>query len=73
MNLRSQIENYIPYNEQEKVDKDSFLKFIDTLTRDNLFGYFTASAFVVNRDRTKMVVVHYNIFGAWIYPVNSLI
>ena len=72
MDLRSQIENYIPYNEQELADKDYFLKFIDTfddvLTRDNLFGHFTASAFVVNKDRTKMLVVKHNIYNKWIYP-----
>ena len=52
MDLRQKIENYIPFNEQEEKDKEQFLKFIDTfddvLTRDNIFGHFSASAFVVN-------------------------
>ena len=47
MKLKEQIENYIPYNEQELKDKEYFLKFIDTfedvLTRDNLFGHFSSS------------------------------
>ena len=54
MNLRKKIEEFIPFNEQEEKDKIQFLEFIDsfddTLTRDNIFGYFTASAFVVNKE-----------------------
>lgn len=72
MNLREQIEKYIPYNEQEEVDKKSFLDFIDTfddvLTRDNIFGHFSSSAFVVNKERTKMLVVYHIINDGWIYP-----
>ena len=48
------------------------LEFIATndniLTRDNTLGHFTASAFVVNKERNKMVVVYHNIYDAWIYP-----
>ena len=72
MNLKDKIENYMPFNEQEEKDKEEFLKFIDTfedvLTRKNIFGHFSASAFVVNKEKTKMVVVYHNIFGGWIYP-----
>ena len=39
MNLREQIKNYKPYNEQEEKDKQTILKYIDTfddvLTRNN--------------------------------------
>ena len=72
MNIRQKIENYTPFNEQEEKDKEQFLKFIDTfddvLTRDNTFGHFTASAFVVNKERNKMVVVYHIINDGWIYP-----
>lgn len=72
MNIRKQIEEFIPYNEQEEIDKKYFLKFIDTfddvLTRDNMFGHFSASAFVVNKDRTRMVVVYHIINNGWMYP-----
>ena len=71
MNLRKKIEEFIPFNEQEEKDKIQFLEFIDsfddTLTRDNIFGYFTASAFVVNKERNKMVVVYHIINDGWIY------
>ena len=72
MDLKKEIENYIPYNEQEEIDKKYFLDFIDkfddVLTRNNQFGHFTASAFVVNKEKTKMVVVYHIINDGWIYP-----
>lgn len=72
MKLRDKIANYTPFNEQEKCDKEYFLKFIDTfddvLTRDNIFGHLTASAFVVNKARNKMVIVYHIINDGWIYP-----
>ena len=72
MNLRQVIENYIPFDEQEKKDKEQFLRFIDTfddvLTRDNIFGHFSASAFLVNKKRNKMIVVYHIINDGWIYP-----
>lgn len=72
MNLRQEIENYIPFDEQEKKDKEQFLRFIDTfddvLTRDNIFGHFSGSAFLVNKKRNKMIVVYHIINDGWIYP-----
>lgn len=72
MNLREQIENYIPSDEQEEKDKEQFLEFInnfdDVLTRENIFGHFSSSAFVVNKERTKMLVVYHIINDGWIYP-----
>lgn len=71
MNLKEQIENYIPFNEQEEKDKEYFIKFMNTfdnvLTRENEFGHFCSSAFVVNSDRTKVLLVYHNILNTWIY------
>jgi len=70
--IKSQIESFIPFNEQEEVDKQIILSFIDSfddvLTRKNTYGHLTASAFVVNEDLTKALILHHNIFGGFIYP-----
>ncbi len=72
MKLKEQIEKYVPYDEQEERDKEQMLKFInsfdDVLTRNNIFGHFSASAFVVNKEKTKMIVVYHIINEGWIYP-----
>lgn len=69
MELREKIEKYEPYNEQEENDKKIMLKYIDlfddVLTRDNELGHFTASAWVVNKERTKVLMIYHNIYKSW--------
>lgn len=69
MDLRHQIDQYIPYNAQEEKDKELILRYMDTfdnlLTRDNEFAHFTASSWVVNKDRTKVLMVYHNIYQSW--------
>lgn len=69
MNLKEQIENYKPYNEQEEKDKQTMLQYINTfddvLTRNNEFGHFTASSWVVNKERTKVLMIYHNIYKTW--------
>lgn len=69
MNLKEQIENYKPYNEQEEKDKETMLKYINTfddvLTRNNEFGHFTASSWAVNKQRTKVLMIYHNIYKSW--------
>ena len=65
MNFIEQIKKYKPFNEQEERDKEIMLKFIDTfddvLTRENEFGHFTASSWVVNKEKTKVLMLYHNI------------
>lgn len=67
--LREQIEKYKPYNEQEEKDKQTMLKYIDSfddvLTRKNEFGHFTASSWVVNKEKTKILMIYHNIYKSW--------
>ena len=67
--LRERIVNYVPYDEQEESDKKYILKFIDTfddvLTRKNIFGHFCSSAFVVNKNRSKVLMIYHNIYNSW--------
>ena len=69
MRLREEIEKYVPYNEQEEKDKQTILKYMDSfdnvLTRDNEFGHFTASAWVANKEKTKVLMIYHNIYKSW--------
>lgn len=69
MGLKEQIENYIPYNEQEISDKELMLEYINTfndvLTRENKMCHFTASNWIVNKDRTKVLMIYHNIYKSW--------
>ncbi|SDG18977.1 NUDIX hydrolase [Desulfosporosinus hippei] len=63
------IQKYVPYNEQEEKDKSIILNclevFEDVLTRNNKIAHFTSSAFVLNKARNKVLVVHHNIYNSW--------
>lgn len=70
--LRNLIEKYVPFNEQEENDKELILKAIDTfqdvLTRNNKFMHFSSSSVIVNKERTKTLVVYHKIYDSWVYP-----
>ncbi|MDP4126468.1 MAG: NUDIX hydrolase [Bacillota bacterium] len=63
------IKVYLPYNEQEKEDKDVFLYctnvFNDVLTRNNKIAHITSSAFTVNRAKDKVLMIYHNIYNSW--------
>lgn len=67
--LKEQIEKYIPINNQEEKDKEFMLKvfedFDDVLTRENEYVHFTSSAFVVNKNRDKVLMIYHNIYNSW--------
>jgi len=69
MQFINAIKQYVPYNEQEEKDKAVFLKclgaFEDVLTRKNVIAHLTSSAFVVNKTKDKVLVVHHNIYNSW--------
>ena len=69
MNLKQQIQNYKPYNKQEEKDKEQMLKYIDTftdvLTRENTKCHFTASNWIVNKERTKVIMAYHNIYQSY--------
>ena len=63
------VEHYIPVNEQEATDKTTLLRWLrsdaDISIRDNLVGHLTASAWVVNPDRTKVLMAYHNLYNSW--------
>ena len=69
MNLKEEIQDYIPFNEQEEKDKEIILKamddFSDILLRENEYIHFTSSAFVVNNTKDKVLMIYHNIYNSW--------
>ena len=66
---KQQFQHYKPFNEQEEADLRVINRciemFDDVLTRDNEIAHFTASGFVVNASRDKVLMVHHNIYNSW--------
>jgi 8-oxo-dGTP pyrophosphatase MutT (NUDIX family) len=69
MSIQEDIERYIPGNEQEEKDKALILKALreekDIFTRKNTLAHMTASAWVVNPEKTKALMVFHNIYHSW--------
>ena len=67
--LIKEIEKYRPFNEQEEKDKTLILNWIrnndNAFLRENTVAHVTASAWVVNKDRTKVLMVYHNIYNSW--------
>lgn len=68
--LRKQIQDYQPFNEQEACDKALMLQAIDIfpndiLLRDNKFCHFAASCWITNRKHDKVLMVFHNIYQTW--------
>ena len=67
--LISQISAFRPWNEQEEADKRNILSFLqeneNAFLRDNELAHMTASAWVVNRDRAKILMVYHKIYDSW--------
>ena len=67
--LRQQIERFVPFNEQEASDKRLILQYIDTfpdlLTRSNELAHFTASCWIANYDRSKVLMAYHNLYQSW--------
>jgi 8-oxo-dGTP pyrophosphatase MutT (NUDIX family) len=72
MSLVKLINNYVPVNKEEENDRQIFLHciktFEDVITRENKIFHFTSSAFVVNKDKTKVLMVYHNIYNTWFFP-----
>ena len=69
MDIRDMIRAYTPYNEQEAADKALILDFLDknpdAFFRTNLLAHMTASAWVVNPARDRVLMVYHRIYDSW--------
>lgn len=64
------IRAYIPRDEQEEADRRMILEYArlfpeTILTRDNEIAHITSSGFVVNRDCSRVLMAHHNIYRVW--------
>lgn len=69
MRLVEEMIRYIPLNEQEETDQRVMLQYIkeseDVLTRKNEVAHFTASGWIVNKERTKVLMIYHTLFNSW--------
>ena len=69
MNLIEELEEYIPFNEQEEMDKEEILRRLksgeELYLRDNNSAHLTASAWVVSPDRKKTLMAYHKIYDSW--------
>lgn len=68
MEIRKLLENYQPWDEQEEKDRELMLRSLsepDIFTRKNEHAHFTASAWVVNPARDKVLMIYHNIYHSW--------
>ena len=69
MGIREDIEKYSPCNEQEEMDKKLILEFLDknenAFLRENLTAHMTASAWVLNPKRDKVLMVYHKLYDSW--------
>ena len=67
--LTDAIRAYRPWNEQESADREAILGFLaaneDAFVRTCPNAHMTASAWVVNRDRSKVLMVYHKIYDSW--------
>ena len=60
---------YQPYNEQEAADKELMLQLLQTephiFERTCQATHMTASAWVVNKDWTKVLLAYHNLYQSW--------
>ena len=67
--LICQIKEYKPFNEQEKVDKDIILSYLkdydDIFYRTNLIAHMTASGWVLNKNKDKLLMAYHNLYDSW--------
>ena len=69
MEIYKQIKAYRPWNEQERQDQVLILDFLrknsDAFYRTNLLAHMTASAWVVNPQRSKVLMVYHRLYDSW--------
>lgn len=66
------LSDYVPCCEQEREDRRMMLKYVhenaDILLRSNETAHITASAWVTNPGRDRILMLFHNIYQSWSWP-----
>ncbi len=69
MDLLQELQHYIPWNPQETLDREELLRRLqrgeELFTRENTSAHLTVSAWVVNPDRTQVLMAYHNLYDSW--------
>lgn len=73
MSLRDDVAAYQPWDDDEAADKEAFMQFLTTFgdkayQRENLVGHVTATAWVTNAARDKVLMCFHNLYQVWALP-----
>ncbi|MFQ8886294.1 NUDIX hydrolase [Anaerobutyricum hallii] len=67
--IKEWLNTFTPFNEQEQVDCQRIRQFLEEeenlLLRDNVKMHFTASAWVLNPSKNKVLMLYHNIYQSW--------
>ncbi len=68
-NIIEEVKSYQPYDEVEEADKKGIISFLekneDFLSRENKIAHMTVSAWIVNKEKTKALMIYHNIYQSW--------
>lgn len=69
MYFNEQLKRYVPANEQEERDREVMLSWMElgdiVYTRKCLSAHMTASAWVTNKSRDKILMAYHRIYDSW--------
>lgn len=67
--LQNELEKFVPFNEQEEADKRLFLTCLskgeEIFFRENKEAHISASGWLVNQTRDKVLMAYHNIYQSW--------
>jgi len=66
------LETALLFDERDREELRTITAFVhdnpDCLDRSNLAGHLTASAFVIDRERGRLLLIHHKALGRWLQP-----
>ena len=75
--IKEWLNTFTPFNEQEQVDCQRIRQFLEEeenlLLRDNVKMHFTASAWVLNPSKDKVLMLYHNIYQSLCQLIYSML